>query len=286
MLFQITRAPAKLNLFLTVTGRRADSYHLLDSLFVFVGLCDKLVIASSQTLSLKVEGPFADGLALPSDNLVLRAATMLRSEAGVTAGADIRLEKIIPVEAGLGGGSADAAASLRQLNQFWDLNWPLERLMPLAAKLGADVPACLLGQPVIAGGIGDLLKKAPALPRFSVLLVNPRVPTATPDVFKAFARMNPVIEAKALLPLPKAWSDLASLAASLEQRGNDLLPAALSVTPVISDVLAVLKALPDAAYVGLSGSGATCFALFATDAEARKAGEQVLKGNPDWWAWW
>jgi 4-diphosphocytidyl-2-C-methyl-D-erythritol kinase len=273
-------APAKLNLFLNITGRREDGYHLLDSLFVFCGLADRITLEPDDTLSISLSGPFAKGLESGSDNIAIRAAELLRSEASITGGARITLEKHIPVAAGLGGGSADAAAVLRGLNAFWGIGWPMERLQVLGAQLGADVPACLPGKPVMARGIGDQLSPAPGMPTCGILLVNPRVAVPTPAVFKAFKAMNPVIAARAFPPLPERFASLGAMVEVIRHRSNDLLPAAVSVAPVVADVLQVLGGLPGVAYAGLSGSGATCFALFDTQEAAHNA---VVPSQ--WWRW-
>ncbi len=281
-------ASAKLNLFLNIVERRSDGYHLLESLFVFAGLADRFEcwtpMENEDIFYAYCE--FSSSIGPDTSNLVLKARDLLRDASGYPHPVWISMEKVIPVAAGLGGGSADAAATLRMLNTYWGLNWPLERLMPLAEALGADVPACLVGRPVIARGIGDHLSDAPTLPEYSVLLLNPRVQTATQDVFKSFARENPVILQRELAPLPNAWPDLGALAAFLELRGNDLLPAAISLTPLIADVLAELRRAPNIVYTGLSGSGATCFGLFENDADAQKAGELIISLHSEWWAWW
>jgi 4-diphosphocytidyl-2-C-methyl-D-erythritol kinase len=279
-------APAKVNLFLNVTGRRDDGYHLLESLFVFTGIADRIDGWSSELPHFHVSGEFAGDVGATQQNLILKACELMRRESGVAKSMSFCLEKYIPVAAGLGGGSADAAATLSALNDYWELNWPQHRLLSLARELGADVPACLIDKPVIARGIGDELSPAPALPPYALLLANPRVETPTPAVFKAFTRANPVIAARTLPPLPTGWESAAALASDLSARGNDLLPAALSITPVIGDVLEALGSCEQAACAGLSGSGATCFALFATDEEADAAGEALLHDHPDWWFWW
>jgi 4-diphosphocytidyl-2-C-methyl-D-erythritol kinase len=279
-------APAKVNLFLNVTGRRDDGYHLLESLLVFTGLADRIDGWTSELPHFHVSGEFAGGVSADQENLILKACALMRRESGVSKPMSFCLEKYIPVAAGLGGGSADAAATLSALNDYWELGWPLDRLALLARELGADVPACLADVPVIARGIGDELIPAPALPPYALLLANPRVETPTPAVFKAFARANPMIAARTLPALPAGWDSVADLAGDLAARGNDLLPAALSITPVIGDVLQALGACEQAACAGLSGSGATCFALFATDEEADAAGEALQHAHPGWWFWW
>jgi len=281
-------APAKLNLFLNVAGRRDDGYHLLDSLFVFVGLADELSLTPGGALSLDVEGLSADAIA-GDDNLVLRAARKIAEAAGAAPSFRLRLRKRIPVAAGLGGGSADAAAALRLIARRWRLDWPQERLLEIAASLGADVPACLAGRAVIARGTGGDLSPAPILPDCGILLANPNIATPTPEVFAAYRTMNPVVPdwaSRGLPALGDRHDDLAALVAAISPRGNDLLPAALRVTPEIGGVLAVLQRLPGAAYAGLSGSGATCFALFHS-AEAAAAAQTRLHTAPgrSWWSW-
>jgi 4-diphosphocytidyl-2-C-methyl-D-erythritol kinase len=279
-------APAKVNLFLTITGRRPDGYHLLESLFVFGGPADRIDGWNSELPHFHVSGEFATAVGTDQQNLVLRAADLIRRDSGIERPLSLCLEKYIPVAAGLGGGSADAAAVLLALNDYWGLNWPLGTLARLARELGADVPACLSHAPVIARGIGDELSPAPALPEHALLLVNPRVPTPTPAVFKAFATANPTITPRTLPPLPARWDTLSALVSDVSRRGNDLLPAALAVSPAIGPVLAALQRLPGAACAGLSGSGATCFALFASDDAATEAGAAIAHDHPDWWSWW
>jgi 4-diphosphocytidyl-2-C-methyl-D-erythritol kinase len=281
-----TLAPAKVNLFLNVVGRRPDGYHLLDSLFVFAGLADRIDGWNSELPHFHVSGEFAGLIGADQQNLVMKAVELVRRESGIARPLSLCLEKYIPVAAGLGGGSADAAAILLALDEYWGLKWPRDRLASLARELGADVPACLSHDPVMARGIGDELSPAPAMPEFYMLLANPRVPTMTPDVFKVFAMVNPTIAPRALPPLPARWETLAALAADIDARGNDLLSAAIAVSPAIMDVLTMLKGLPTAACAGLSGSGATCFALFATEKAAQDAGERLAHDHPGWWFWW
>ncbi len=257
-------APAKVNLYLHVTGRRADGYHLLDSLAVFPDVGDVLTAAPADALSLHVEGPFAAGLAGEADNLVLRAARAL----GV-AGARLVLEKNLPIASGIGGGSADAAAALRLLGA------DRADLPALALGLGADVPVCLASRPARMQGIGEILLPAPALPPVGIVLVNPGVAVATPAVFRARA---PGFTPPAALP--GGWPDAAAMAADLAACTNDLQAAAISLCPAIAEVL---DALSGALFARMSGSGATCFALFA-DADAARAAAAGL-ARPDWWVW-
>lgn len=269
-------APAKVNLFLHVTGRRADGYHLLDSLAVFGPAGDRLTAAPSEALNLTLAGPFGESLAAEPDNLVLRAARALAAEAGVAAGAALHLEKHLPVASGIGGGSADAAAALRLLNRLWACELDETALARLATPLGADIPVCVASRPARMQGIGDMIGPAPILPECGLLLVNPRVPVATPAVFRARqGGFSPAAN------LPGAWPDAAAMAADLGRLTNDLEAPALSFCPVIGEVLAALRATPGCLLARMSGSGATCFGLFAKPAEAVAAAE----GMPsDWWA--
>jgi 4-diphosphocytidyl-2-C-methyl-D-erythritol kinase len=277
-------APAKLNLFLNVTGRRGDGYHLLDSLFAFVGLADTLDIEPAEVLSLRIVGPMAEGLEANEGNLVLKATRLLASTAGVEPRGALTLTKRIPVAAGLGGGSADAAAALRGLSRSWGLDWPAARLEALAATLGADVPACVQSRPIVATGVGDILSPTPVMPPCGVLLVNPRIATPTLAVFKAFAKANPAIAPRDLPAMPNDLS-VDALAELVTKRGNDLATPAITITPEITTTLAALEMLPGRLAHGLSGSGATCFALFADTAATEAADEALAARHPGWWRW-
>lgn len=268
-------ARAKVNLWLNVGGRRADGYHLLDSLIAFTDLADEIEATPSDRLELSVDGPFAPALAGEADNLVLKAARLLAGRAGVAPKVALRLTKHIPVAAGLGGGSADAAAALRTLVDLWRVAMPAEELFDLAARLGADVPMCLAGRAALASGIGEQLAPAPALPPCAILLVNPGTPLPTVEVF---ARRRGVFSPHR--PLPRAWTDARSFAALLAERGNDLTDAAVALRPAIADVLAFLRTTGDVLHVAMSGSGATCFALYETPGLAVRAAGRVPA------AWW
>lgn len=271
-------APAKVNLYLHVVGKRADGYHLLDSLVGFAGVADTLAFAPSDRLVLDIEGPTATALAGEADNLVLRAARLLGEAAGVPAHAAIRLTKRLPVAAGIGGGSADAAAALRGLAALWRLAVPEDELMRLGLALGADVPVCLRGRATAVSGIGEGLEDAPVLPDAWMVLVNPRVPTHTPAVFKA--RQGGFSTAA---PLAEPPADAAALAAALAARGNDLTIPACTVAPVIADVLAALRQCDSHLLVRMSGSGATCFALFDSAGPAEAAASALRTAHPGWW---
>jgi 4-diphosphocytidyl-2-C-methyl-D-erythritol kinase len=270
-------APAKVNLFLHVTGRRADGYHLLDSLVVFAGAADLVEGVPGAALSLAVSGPEAGALAAEDDNLVLRAARALAAAAGVARGAALRLEKHLPVASGIGGGSADAAAALRLCAWLWGVALPEARMAAIALGLGADVPVCLAARPARMGGVGEVLSAAPVLPRIGLVLANPRVAVATPAVFRARAGGF-----RAPAVLPRAWADAAAMARDLAALGNDLQEAAVTLAPAIGPVLAALDALPGARLARMSGSGATCFALF-DDPDAARAAAALLPAA--WWRW-
>jgi 4-diphosphocytidyl-2-C-methyl-D-erythritol kinase len=284
-------APAKVNLYLHVIGRRGDGYHLLDSLAVFCPAGDRLRAAVAEALTLEVEGPFGAALAGEGDNLVLRAARALREEVGGgeagggAAGARIVLEKYLPVASGIGGGSADAAATLRLLCRLWGLPVDAPRddpargaLASIALQLGADVPVCLASRPARMGGVGEVLSPAPALPPAGMVLVNPGVALATASVFRA---RSGGFSAPAVLP--SAWGDAAAMAGDLVRLRNDLAPPAITLCPVIGTVLAALAATSGCLLARMSGSGATCFGLFP-DAAAAEAAARAL-ARPGWWCW-
>jgi 4-diphosphocytidyl-2-C-methyl-D-erythritol kinase len=268
-------ARAKVNLWLKVVGRRPDGYHLLDSLVAFADLADSLEASPSDRLSLMVDGPGEAALSNETDNLVLNAARLLANRAGVAPRAALRLTKRIPVAAGLGGGSADAAAALQALVDLWRVALPVEELFDLAGRLGADVPMCLAGRAALVSGIGERLVPAPLLPACGLLLVNPAVALPTADVFAA--RRGDFSRAE---PLARPWSDLASLVEALAARGNDLTAAATLLCPAIADVLAFLRKSPAMRYAAMSGSGATCFALYDTPGAAERVAADVPA------AWW
>lgn len=270
-------APAKVNLTLRVTGRRADGYHLLDSLAVFAGVGDVVSATPAEGLSLSLAGPGAEALGAEPDNLVLRAARALADAAGVPPRAAIALEKHLPVASGIGGGSADAAAALRVLDALWGTAIGPEGLRTIAAGLGADVPVCVESRPMRMRGVGEVLDPVPPLPPFGLLLANPRLALATPAVFKARA---PGFSAP--VAYPDAWRDAAALADWLRPLGNDLEAAAITLCPPIAEVLAAIAATPGCLLARMSGSGATCFGLFATPAEAGAAAATLPAG---WWRW-
>ena len=274
------RARAKVNLYLHVTGKRPDGYHELDSLMVFPDVGDELSLERAAEISLEVSGPFAAALeAEGADNLVLRAARALSSRAGGERGARLRLTKNLPVASGIGGGSADAAAALRGLVRLWGLDLPATALEELALDLGADVPPCLASRPVIARGIGERLTPAPPLPPFWLLLANPGVAQPTAKVFQA--RRGSFSEAAAVPTDP--LRDLDDLLGLLDRTRNDLEQAAIDLAPEVGQVLAALRSLEGCRFDRMSGSGATCFGVFATAEEARAGAATLAAIHPDWW---
>lgn len=261
---------AKVNLYLRITGRRADGYHTLDSLVVFAAASDRITVAPDSTLSLSLTGPFAAGLAGEADNLVLRAARALAAAHGIAPAANIALDKRLPLASGIGGGSADAAATLRSLGALWGVTVPPR----VALALGADVPVCLAGRACVMRGIGEELHPAPDLPPCGLLLVNPGVALETAAVFAARAgSFSP------RAPLPRGWGSVAAMARDLAHPGNDLEAPAIRLRPVIADVLAALRAT-GALLARMSGSGATCFGLYP-DAASAAAAARVLPAG--WW---
>jgi 4-diphosphocytidyl-2-C-methyl-D-erythritol kinase len=272
-------APAKINLHLAITGRRPDGYHVLDSLAVFAGAHDLVHVAHAEdALTLEIKGPFAGALAVEPDNLVLRAARALADHAGLPATAKLVLEKNLPVASGIGGGSADAAAALRALARLWRLSVKPRDLYRLATSLGADVPVCLDCAPRRMGGIGDVLTSAPALPSYGLALINPGVAVSTAEVFRARVGLF-----SADAELPEGWVDAGAMASRLSILSNDLERAAMSLCPEIGMVLEALRGTQGCLLARMSGSGATCFALYETPARAREAAWHCEW--PRWWRW-
>ena len=272
-------AAAKVNLYLHITGRRADGYHLLDSLIAFPDVGDDITAEPAPDLSLEIVGPEAASLASRhGDNLVLRAARLLAGDTATTDGAALHLQKDLPVAAGIGGGSSDAAAAMRALTALWRLSLGEPALCDLAVRLGADLPACLHAAPVWVGGIGERIEPAAGLPQAGILLVNPRIELPTAAVFAA--RSGPFGDPRRFAPMPK---DAVGLAQALMSRRNDLTGAAIGLVPEIGAVLARLERLPGALIARMSGSGPTCFALFRDRAAAERASGALSASEPGWW---
>jgi 4-diphosphocytidyl-2-C-methyl-D-erythritol kinase len=267
-------APAKVNLALHVVGRRDDGYHLLDSLVVFAGLGDWLEISAAPDtpeLRLSVTGPRARGVPTDGGNLVWRAFDAFSQPSGVS----IVLEKHLPHAGGIGGGSADAGAAIRGLSRLWDQPLP-DRDTLLA--IGADTPVCVASRPARMRGIGERLDPVPPLPPLWLVLVNPGVAVPTGPVFKA---LRSVVNA----PMPEPdWTDAASFLSWLAETRNDLESAAARLVPEVRAVLDILRAQSACRCARMSGSGATCFGLFASEAEAEAAAHQIRADHPSWWA--
>lgn len=281
----VETAPAKINLYLHVGPVREDGLHELASLFVFAEDGDRVTAAPSDNLTLEVTGPFAAALAdlPPEDNLVLRAAARLRDACGATSGATLTLEKNLPVAAGVGGGSADAAAALRALARLWNADISEDALVRLAFALGADIPACLAGAPVNVSGAGEHMAPGPVLPPLWICLANPGVETPTGPIFRAFdeARPAPPAPQFAEFSSSQTLSDYDALQTALAASRNDLQPFAIEGAPVIADVIEVLGSAPGVLTARMSGSGATCFALFDSETKARRAEREARERG--WW---
>lgn len=277
-------APAKVNLFLHVTGRRADGYHRLQSLFAFADAGDKISLASANEFSFSVTGPFAGACKQAGcdgdSNIVVAAAKGLQDLLGDPAeGCAITLEKNLPLASGLGGGSSDAAATLKALQVFWGREAEPRALFALALRLGADVPACLVGEPCIVSGIGEETAPVPEFPDLACVLANPKRPLSTPAVFKAFAeREFPFTPPLALDP-----AKLGDVEELLERTRNDLQGPACGLLPEVGKVLMALERAPGGRHTRMSGSGATCFALLDRLSEADEAARAIAAANPGWW---
>lgn len=274
-------APAKVNLFLHVGPVDAGGYHPLASLVAFADVGDRVVVAPSGRLSLAVEGEFADGLEGAGDNLILRALRALGEAAGIgEPPLAVTLDKRLPIAAGLGGGSSDAGAALKLARDLLGLDFDDAALADVAAGIGADGPMCLHARTAWAEGRGDRLTFEPRLPPLPALLINPRVPSSTGEVYRAYDAGQP---AAADRPAPPPGWDVATVLEWLARQRNDLQEAAIGRTPAIAEVIAAATALPAARLVRMSGSGATIFALFETPVEATSAGRRLSENHPDWW---
>lgn len=275
-------APAKVNLYLHVGTLATDGFHPLRSLMVFADVGDEISLATGQGLRLEVTGPFAAGLD-EGENLVNRAASLLGARIGRDAAQPgLRLDKRLPVAAGLGGGSADAAAALRLLNRAWGAGLDDAHLEALAAELGSDVAACIRSLPVTASGRGEVLDPAPRLPVLDAVLVNPGVACPTGAVYRAFDLAAPARPPEPV-PEPGDLPDARAAAAWLSGLRNDLEAPAASVVPKIAGVLGRLRTAPETLLARLSGSGATCFALCADSPSAGRLAAGLARDNPGWW---
>ena len=274
-------APAKVNLALHVTGRRSDGYHELESLVVFVDVADEVSARPAKADRFKVSGPFAAAAGNGDSNLVVRAVLAFRERwpGRVPNGLDIQLIKNLPVAAGIGGGSADAAAMLRLLVHMADDEIPLPELQDLALTLGADVPVCLLSRPCEVRGVGEILHPLRDFPPTHLVLVNPLVPVVTADVFRRLdSRDNPAMPA-----LPQPLTRPAQLGLWLAETRNDLEPAAMALVPAIGELLRHMRVLDGCALARMSGSGGTVFGLFGSAAQAHQAAHETRAKYPSYW---
>jgi 4-diphosphocytidyl-2-C-methyl-D-erythritol kinase len=277
------RAPAKINLSLRVIGRRADGYHELESFVAFAGVCDWVGFEPGDDLGLEVLGPRAAEIGPVDENLIVRAARSLSTRVAKLRLGRFRLIKRLPVAGGLGGGSADAAGALRLLAAEAGLSVDDSLVRASARATGADVLACLSPQARIMEGIGDKLGPAIRLPNIFALLVNPRVPAPTPKVFAALGLAPRSKLESPATSFPARGADAVALFDFLSLRRNDLEAAAIRVAPPIADVLKSLSRIPEARLTGMSGSGATCFALFDNRRYASTARRIVTAEHPEWW---
>jgi 4-diphosphocytidyl-2-C-methyl-D-erythritol kinase len=276
-------APAKVNLFLHVGEKRADGYHDLASLIVFADVGDRLELRPARTLSLTLKGPFGEALKGAPDNLVLKAARELdvwAEERGhKTPPVEILLEKNLPLASGIGGGSSDAAAALHLLAAHWGLPIAFDELAAIGLALGADVPVCLHAAPALVTGLGEIVTPVDAMPPLALVLVNPGVEVPTPAVFKALTARTGAY-APQLAPPPATARELAML---LDRQANDLAAPAKAIAPTIMKAEAAIAQTDGCLIARMSGSGATCFGLYETEAAAHIAATAIAKAHPAWW---
>jgi len=278
---------AKVNLTLRVVGRRVDGYHDLESVVAFADCADRLSLTPGSKLHLKTTGPLAQDCGETADNLVFKAAQLLGERVPDLQLGEFTLDKVLPVAAGIGGGSADAAAALRLLAQANGLALDDARLIEVAQLTGADVPVCLASCACVMTGVGETLQPL-SLPKMPCVMVNPRVPVATKDVFDALGLRNgellvgatDVLQAAAW---PEEGASLEDWVEVLAAGSNDLEMPAMRIQPVIGEVLSALSATNGAWLARMSGSGATCFAIFENTAEAHRAAQKIQLDHPRWW---
>ncbi len=272
------KAPAKINLTLRIVGRRGDGYHELESLVVFAGVADTLSLQPGADTGLAITGRNAAACGPDPDNLVLKAERALRASVPGLKGGQFGLEKKLPVAAGIGGGSADAAAALRLLARANGLPADDPALAAAALATGADVPVCLASEARIMRGVGEILSAPVVLPALPAILVNPGIPLSTREVFTAFAGMR-----GSDTPLGGVPDEAEALFAFLNVHGNDLTAPAIACAPAVGEVLDVLSGLPGSRVARMSGSGPTCFALFDSADQAEWAARQLQPARPAWW---
>jgi len=279
---------AKVNLTLRVVGRRTDGYHDIESVVAFADCADHLTLTPGSGLELVATGPLAQACGATSDNLIIKAADLLRARVPDLKLGSFALDKVLPVAAGIGGGSADAAAALRLLAQLNGLAPDDPRIIEAARLTGADVPVCVASRACVMTGVGENLQPL-NLPKMPAVMVNPCVPVATKDVFAALGLRNSelLVGATDILLQDRSWPETDSSVAEWIEAfidvGNDLETPALRIQPVIGEVLSALRDATGTKLARMSGSGATCFAIFGSDADAQAAAEQIRRDHPVWW---
>jgi 4-diphosphocytidyl-2-C-methyl-D-erythritol kinase len=283
----IEDARAKVNLTLRVIGRRVDGYHELESVVAFADCADRLSLTPGSKLTLTTTGPLAQDCGAAADNLVLKAARLLGERVPDLKAGDFTLDKVLPVAAGIGGGSADAAAALRLLARLNGLAPDDTRLIDVALLTGADVPVCLASRACDMTGVGETLLPL-SLPKLPCVLVNPRVAVATKDVFVALGLRNGELlvgatDVMSASAWPEEGASLEEWVEVLAANSNDLEAPAMRIQPAISEVLAALSATDGAWLARMSGSGATCFAIYENTAEAARAAQKIQLAHPQWW---
>ena len=273
-------APAKINLYLHVTGRREDGYHLLDSLVAFTNIGDSLRLEEATEFDFALEGPMAAALAAesPATNLAVRAVRKMAEELGRPLNIKLTLIKNVPIASGIGGGSSDAAAALRLLAEHWGVPPSDSLLTRIASGLGQDTPCCLNAATCYFQGIGDITEPGPDLPHTDIVLVNPNKALPTPEVYKA-RQGNFAAPAR----FDREPNSAAELAGMLHERSNGLTEAACKLMPEIRVMLAALAATTGCQLARMSGSGATCFGLYPDRSAARQAAARLYQDHPDWW---
>jgi 4-diphosphocytidyl-2-C-methyl-D-erythritol kinase len=283
----IENGRAKVNLTLRVVGRRADGYHDIESVVAFADCADHLTLTPGSELELVATGPLAEACGATSDNLVIKAARLLQERVPDLKVGGFTLDKVLPVAAGIGGGSADAAAALRLLAQLNGLALDDERLHAVALATGADVPVCLTSRPCDMTGVGESLLPL-SLPIMPCVMVNPRVPVATKDVFSALGLRNGELLVGATDVLrgtawPEAGASVEDWVEVLAASSNDLEGPATRIQPIIGEVISALSATNGAWLARMSGSGATCFAIYENTADAGRAADEIRRHHPEWW---
>jgi len=276
-------APAKLNLYLHITGRREDGYHLLDSLFVFTKFGDLLSISPSNELTLTIDGPFSETIKTDTQkNLIFRAALVLKKTFSINAGAKIHLTKNIPIGSGLGGGSSDAATILKTLNTFWNIHTTQAVLADLGLTLGADIPACIYQKPSLVSGIGEIIKPIHSFNvTMPVLLVKPSIALQTPDIYKNYAASKLPFQNPVSYPV---YKDALNLIEFLKtSTDNDLQTVSTKLHPDIQKLIDFLKMRPGCILARMSGSGSACFAIFKDAPTLSEAASEIKKTDSNYW---